>query len=193
MKQHIQKSLQWLSGIGICALFVGCAAVPAPNYSPLIDNVELLKKSSVGTLKTGQFDVTPGMQGASAMTLRGATMISPVGTHYGDYLTSALRQELEFAKLQNPQSKKEISGVLLKNNIDAGGLSTNAGQIEARFMVKNADQVTYDKVKKAELQWESSFAGAVAIPQAVNHYPLMVQKLLNSLFTDPDFILATQK
>jgi hypothetical protein len=120
-------------------------------------------------------------------------MVSGVGAHYGDYLASALRQELELAKLENPQSRLEVSGVLVKNNIDAGGISTNEGQIEARFIVKRADQVTYDKVKKAELQWGSSFAGAVAIPLAANNYPLMVQKLLNSLFSDSDFVTATHK
>ena len=135
----------------------------------------------------------PGMAGADAMSLRGNSMISPVGKNYGDYLAAALQQELELAKLQNPQSRLEISGTLVKNNIDAGGLSTNAGQIEARFVVKRANQITYDKLKKAELQWESSFAGAVAIPLAANNYPLMVQKLLGSLFSDPDFINATKK
>ncbi|MBT9477466.1 MAG: hypothetical protein IV091_16590 [Polaromonas sp.] len=186
------KPLKWLSGLGACAFFVGCAG-PAPNYSPSIDNVELLKKSSIDTLKVGQIGVTPEMPGASAINLRASSMVSPVGAHYGDYLAAALRQELELAKLQDPQSKVEVSGVLTKNNIDAGGISTNEGQIEARFMVKRSNQVTYDKVKKTEMKWESSFAGAVAIPRAANNYPLMVQNLLSSLFIDPDFIRAVKK
>lgn len=181
-----------LTAIGVCALFAGCAG-PSPSYSPSIDNVELLKKGGLETMKVGQVGVTPGMPGANAISLRASSMVSVVGTHYGDYLASALRQELELAKLQNLQSKLEVSGVLIKNNIDAGGLSTNEGQIEARFIVKRADQVTYDKVKKAELQWDSAFAGAVAIPLAANNYSVMVQKLLSSLFSDPDFMTATHK
>lgn len=192
MNASTLKPLKWLAGIGICMLFVGCAG-PAPHYSPSIDNVELLKKASLGTLKVGQIGVTSGMPGANAMSLRANSMVSPVGAHYGDYLASALRQELELAKLENPQSRQEVSGVLIKNNIDAGGISTNEGQIEARFIVKRAEQITYDKVKKAELKWDSSFAGAVAIPLAANNYPVMVQKLLNTLFSDPDFLKATQK
>lgn len=192
MSQLTLKPMKWLASLGMCALFVGCAG-PAPNYSPSIDNVELLKRNSSDSIKVGQFDVTQGMSGANAMSLRANSMVSPVGTHYGDYLATALRQELELAKLQSPQSRLEISGVLVKNNIDAGGISSNEGQIEARFIVKRTDQVTYDKVKKAELRWDSSFAGAVAIPLAANNYPLMVQKLLNGLFSDPDFIIATRK
>lgn len=192
MNQLTIRPMKWVAALGMCVIFAGCAG-PAPNYAPSIDNVELLKKSGLETVKIGQIGMTPGLPGANALSLRAYSMASPVGAHYGDYLASALKQELELAKLQDPQSKKEVSGQLLKNNIDAGGFSTNEGQIEARFMVKNAGQVSYDKVKRAERKWESSFAGAVAIPQAANNYPLMVQKLLNSLFTDPDFILALKK
>jgi len=92
--------------------------------------------------------------------------------------------------MYNPQSAPEISGTLLRNNIDAGGFATNSGQIEVRFLVKRGTQVYFDKVKRADQQWESSFAGAVAIPLAHNNYPLMVQKLINVLVTDPDFTRA---
>ena len=139
-------------------------------------------------VKTGANGETPGMTGANAMTLRANTMTSHVGSNYGDYLAAALRQELELAKLYNPQAGVEISGTLIKNNIDAGGISTNAGQIEARFVVTANGQVRFDKVKRIERQWESSFAAAVAIPLAANNYPLMVQSLVSLLVTDPDFV-----
>lgn len=192
MHQFTVRQLKLLAGIGLSALFVGCAG-PAANYAPSIDNVELLKKGKLETIKVGQVGVAQGMSGATSMGVRANSLVSPVGAHYGDYLSAALRQELELAKLQNPQSRLEVSGELVKNNIDAGGISTNEGQIEARFVVKRSDQITYDKVKKAEHKWSSSFAGAVAIPLAANNYPLTVQKLLNSLFSDPDFIIATKK
>jgi hypothetical protein len=181
------------SGIAVSAFLVGCAG-PAPNYAPSIDNVEALKKIEGATpVKTGAIGVTAGMPGAASLSLRANTMTSPVGSNYGDYIAAALRQELELAKLHNPQSGVEISGTLLKNNIDAGGISTNAGQIEARFVVTANGQVRFDKVKQVERKWESSFAGAVAIPLAANNYPLMVQSLVGALVTDPDFIKAIRK
>jgi len=186
------RLLSLLTGLAMSAVMVGCAS-PAPNYSPSIANVQLLKNGGLESMRVGQGGVLPGMSGANSMSLRANSMTSPVGSNYGDYLAAALRQELELAKLQNLQSDVEVSGVLVKNNIDAGGISTNEGQIEARFMVKRLDQIKYDKVKKAELKWDSSFAAAVAIPQAINNYPLMVQKLLNGLFSDSDFIAATKK
>jgi hypothetical protein len=178
------------TGIAVSAFLVGCAG-PAPNYAPSIDNVETLKKiQGAPAVKTGTIAVTAGMPGAASLQLRANTMTSPVGKNYGDYIAAALRQELELAKLYNPQSGVEISGTLLKNNIDAGGFSTNAGQIEARFVVTANGQVRFDKVKRIEKKWESSFAGAVAIPLAANNYPLMVQSLVAALVADPDFVKA---
>jgi hypothetical protein len=173
-----------------CSAFLAGCAGPSPHYSPSIDNVEALKRSGAAPAKVGAIGVTPGMPGANALSIRANSMVSSVGSHYGDYLAAALRQELELARLLNAQSATEITGTLLRNNIDAGGINTNAGQIEARFVVSSGGTVRYDKVKRIEHQWEGAFAGAVAIPNAANNYPVMVQKLVGSLVADPDFIRA---
>jgi hypothetical protein len=170
-------------------LVSGCAG-PAPNYAPSIDNVEVIKKAGLQPAKLGSIAVKNDLPGGKSLGIRAASIVSPVGESFGDYIAAALRQELELAKMYSPQSNSEISGMLLLNNIDAGGFSVNAGQIEARFVVKRAGQVQFDKVKRAEMQWESAFAGAVAIPLAANNYPLMVQKLIASLLSDPDFVQA---
>jgi hypothetical protein len=185
----ILKGIVLPSVIAVSLSLVGCAG-PAPNYAPSIDNVEALKKIGAKPIKAGVIGVAAGMPGASAMNLRANTMVSPIGSNYGDYLAAALRQELELAKLHNPQSDIEISGTLLKNNMDVGGVSTAEGQMEARFVVKAGQAVRFDKVKRVEHQWESSFAGAVAIPLAAQNYPVMVQKLVASLLSDPDFVNA---
>jgi hypothetical protein len=181
------------AGIVLSALLTGCAGV-APNYPPSIENVESLKKiGATGPLKTGTFGVTPGMAGATSISLRGNSMASPVGTNFGDYLAAALKQELELAKLYSPQSGVEISGTLTTNNIDAGGISTNSGQIEARFVVSSGGKVLFDKAKRVERKWESSFVGATAIPLAANNYTFMVQSLVSALIADPDFVAAIRK
>lgn len=175
-----------------CIFMVGCAG-PAPNYTPSVDNVERLKKTASSEMRVGTFATKPGMQSADAISLRASSMVSPVGKNYGDYLAAALRSELELAKLHAPNSPVEVSGTLLQNNINAGGIQTNDGQLEAQFVVKKGEEVRYDKVKKITRQWEGAFAGAVAIPQAANNYPLMVQDLLGALFADPDFIASLKQ
>lgn len=178
-----------LAALAAAAFLAGCAG-PSPNYAPSIDNVEMIKKSGARPAKVVDISVTPGMAGASSLQLRANSMVSSVGSHYGDYIAAALRQELDLAGLLSAQSGVAVSGTLLKNNIDAGGFSTNSGQIEARFIVTAQGQVRYSKVKAISHQWESSFVGATAIPLAANNYPVMVQKLIAALVADPDFVRA---
>lgn len=124
-----------------------------------------------------------------SLTIRGGSYLSPYGS-YTAYLAEALKQELDDARLLDPQSQIEVSAVLLKNLLDASGFSTGVAEIEARFIVRNADTIKFDKVKIARHTWESSFAGAIAIPKAQQNYPVVVQKLVGQLFADPEFISA---
>jgi hypothetical protein len=182
----------WLFCFLTVLLFIGGCASPAPNYSPSIDNVEVFKKSLVEPVNVGTISVKADLAGGKAISLRAASMTSPVGANFGDYIALALRQELELAKLYSARSGVEISGELLRNNIDAGGMSTNAGQIQARFIVKRGGQIQFNKTKQIEHQWESSFAGAVAIPLAANNYNVMVQKLIAAFINDADFIKSVR-
>jgi hypothetical protein len=141
-------------------------------------------------MQVGKFAAAPNATGATIISLRGSAMGSPIGEGYADYLAAALRQELELARLLDDKSPIEVSGVLLKNDIAAGGTVTNSGEIEARFIVRRDEAVRYDAVKRAELTWESSFAGAVAIPLALQNYPKLVQKLLGELMSDTAFVAS---
>ncbi len=191
----MKKISRFLAGFALVMAsgwLVGCAGY-APAYSPSIDNVEQLKRSNLSPMNVGLVSVDSGLQGGRSMGLRANTMLSPIGESYGDYIANALKKELELANLLDASGKTEISGQLLRNNIDAGGISSNEGQIEARFFVKKNQELRYDKVKKIEMQWDSAFAGAIAIPKAAQHYPLMVQKLITELFSDSDFVKAVRQ
>jgi len=187
---HTTLRLLLTAAVATAAALLTACAGPAPHYAPSIDNVELLKKTGAQPANVGAIGVTQGMPGATALSLRANTMVSPVGGHFGEYLAAALRSELELARLYNPQSGTEISGTLLKNNIDAGGISTNSGQIEARFVVRRGNLVRFDKNKAIAHEWPGAFMGADAIPVAANNYPVMVRKLIAALIADPEFINA---
>jgi hypothetical protein len=175
--------------IALVALLEGCA-LQAPRYQPSLDNVETLKRSGAAAVVLGQFTVSAGMQGATSISLRGNPMSSPVGGDYAAYLADALRQELLLAGKLDPNSPTEISGTLMKNDIAAGGISTNSGEIEARFVVRRGGATRYDAVKRAGASWESSFVGGIAVPKAQQQYPLIVQQLLGGLLADPAFLAA---
>src|SRR5512139_2689032 len=185
-----------LRGIGmvtcvsaVLAVTTGCA-IKAPAYQPSINNVSHLAKSGTTPVAVGAFAIQTGDEGGVKLTVRASPMTSLVGANFGDYLAEALKAELELARRFDPKAKIEISGVLLKNVISAGGIVRNDGEIVARFVVRRDGQVRFDKTKRGVADWESSFAGAVAIPKAQQQYPVVVQALLADLYADSDFLAA---
>lgn len=177
-----------MAALASALMFSGCA-LQSPPYQPSIPNVEILKKEA-GPVAIGAFTVQAGATGATSITLRASPMNSSVGSSYAAYLADALEKELKLAGKLDPKSKVVVSGVLLKNDISAGGFVTNSGEIEARISVTNDGQPRYSETKRAELSWDSSFVGAVAIPKAQQQYPLIVEKLIGMLLADPAFLAA---
>lgn len=177
-----------LAGCAVAVVVSGCA-LQTPSYTPSIDHVETLKKTAT-PVALGAFTVQAGATGGSSIGLRASPMSSSVGSDYAAYLADALRQELVLAGKLDPKSGLVISGLLLKNDIAAGGLSTNSGEIEARFTVTQDGRERYNRSKRASQSWESSFLGSVAIPKAQQQYPLLVQQLLTELLADAEFLAA---
>lgn len=177
-----------IRGVAVATLAVAMAgcALKAPPYEASISNVSTLKRSTQTPVRLGEFDVAANAQGATAIGIRGGTMNSPTGASYAAYLAEALKTELEMAKRLNPSSSLEVMGTLLGTDIDAG-MSTGKGYIEARFVVKKDGSVKFDKSKRGEATWESSFVGAIAVPAAQKNYPQVVQNLLADLYADQDF------
>lgn len=180
----------WVGVIALVVILSGCS-MTAPPYAPQVDNVAKLRNTEVGDVKVGAFTSAPqGKHNADPISLRGSKMHSPVNDSYSAYLADALKQELSLAEKYSDTSTTEVTGTLQRNDLDATGFSKGEGEIEARFVVTKAGQVSYDQVKSAETTWSSSFVGAIAIPAAVQAYPVLVQKLLDTLFSDPEFLKA---
>lgn len=170
-------------------LLSGCSIV-APKYSPSIENVQRLRDGDVAAAKLGKFESGGEHSGAKGISLRGSTMTSPYEYTYNAYLAEAIKQDLFLAGKLKEDSELEISGVLLKNDIDASGFSTASGVIDAQFVVRKSTKIKYDAVKSVQYQWDSSFAGAIAIPKAQQEYVNLIHKLLEVLYSDKAFLDA---
>ena len=179
--------------IGFSFLFaimgIGCSLM-APQYSASLENVQKLKDAGDYTAKVGEFGSKQDPANANPISLRGSSLSSPYEGSYASYLAEAIKQELALAGKLSSGAHVEVSGVLLKNDIHAAGFSMAYGDIEARFVVKKGGQVRYDQVKSIHYEWESSFAGSIAIPRAQQEYPGLVQKLLATLYVDLSFLQA---
>ena len=177
-----------------CALLAalagaGCSTM-APPYSASMADVQKLKDAGPIAAKVGTFASSSDPANANPITLRASSMTSPYGNSYAEYLAEAVKQELLLAGKLAPTADVEVSGVLLKNDISIASFSVGYGDISARFVVKKAGEVRYDQVKTAHTEFESSFAGAIAIPRGRDAYPQLVQSLLTTLLTDASFMEA---
>ncbi|MET3135031.1 hypothetical protein AAKU55_005334 [Oxalobacteraceae bacterium GrIS 1.11] len=176
----------------LIALFVlfasGCSSM-APNYPVSIENVETLKSAGDFHAKVGDFTSINAPGNANPISLRGGSLVSPYQNSYAMYVGEAIKQEMTMAQKLSPTANVELSGVLLKNDVDAA-IVTGHANIEIQIIVKKNGKIAYDRVKAVEHQWESSFAGPIAIPRATQQYPIMIQKLLASLYADKDFLNA---
>lgn len=167
----------------------GCSMM-APQYTASLDNVQKLKDAGAYTAKVGDFSSKPDKGNANPISIRGSSLASPYQDSYAVYVAEAIKQELSLAKKMSADASTEITGTLLKNDIDATGMSVGFVDIQMRFVVKRSGKVRYDQVKTVRSEFPSSFAGAVAIPRAVQEYPIAMQKLLGALYADGSFVDA---
>jgi len=177
----------------VLSSLVACTTV-APKYTPSPENVNRLRDAGADPIKVGEFQAAQGSgEAVNHLSIRGGSFVSPYEGSYVNYIKEAVRQELDDARLLNANATVELTGLLVRNEVNAAGFSKADAQIEARFVVKRGGQVRYDKVKTAKYEWESSFVGAVAIPRAQQNYPVVVQRLLADLYSDPEFLAAIKK
>jgi hypothetical protein len=186
----MKKSLYLLLACGSLAL-TGCANLNTPKYSFSPENVQALKDAGNAKVRLGEFRAATPETETADIGMRGARLSSPYGS-FSSYLREALQQEFAEAGRIAPDAKTEISGELVKHLFNANGLSVGEGELAARITVKRDGLATFDKQVAAKTTWESSFAGAVALPKAVTEYPKLVREFVRSLFQDPDFINATK-
>jgi hypothetical protein len=169
-------------------MLAACSVVATP-YSPSVENIQALKNAAPVHARIGDFRSQDGRNNRYPLQARADVMRSPVGNSFAAYLSNAIAQELALAGALSPSASVELDGVLLENNVDVG-IGTGVGTISARFVVKRDDAVRYDQVKTVRSEWDSSFAAAIAVPRATQQYPLIVQKLLGELYSDPAFVSA---
>jgi len=173
-----------------CAGFVMGCSMTAPQYTPSVANIGQMKAIKLTPMAVEKVvpDAALGSNNES-IGLRASSLSSPTGS-YSSYLEEALKSEFQAAGLLDQASTTKLSGILVKNDVNVGGFSTGDSIVEARVKVMKAGTVAYDKLKTATLQFESSFAGAVAIPKGRDMYPVTVQKFIEVLISDNDFISA---
>ena len=174
--------------VGVLALS-GCVSLQAPGYQPSIAATQGLMKDVQGSIGIDRIDAAAGVENKS-LSIRGSTMSGGSDGTYSTYLHDALKSTLESAGRFDAASATRLSGTLDANDLNGANMSTGSATIGAHFVLSREHTTVFDKEVKANQQWPSSFIGAIAIPAAVQNYATTMQKLVEQLFSDPDFIKA---
>ncbi|MCC2957167.1 hypothetical protein LK542_16240 [Massilia sp. IC2-477] len=177
-----------IAATGAVLLLTGCASTPMGVPQATIENTARLRSAQLAPARVGSFTLDTSKPAAldQSVSIRAASLNSPIGGSFAQYLGETLRVELAAAGLADPNAPTVISGTLLDSELDAA-IGTGSGKLSARFVVKRNDTVRYDRTLSASATWESSFVGAVAIPLAAGQYQGLYRKLAGQLFDDPEF------
>jgi hypothetical protein len=169
----------------------GCASFKLPAPTANIENVSALRDSRVAKAGVSSFSLAGGKAAAldKSVSVRGSTIAPEKGT-FAAYLGETLRSDLQAADKYDANSPTVILGELLDNQLHAAGASQADALLSVRFRVKRSSDVLYEKVIDQRASWKSSFVGAIAIPDAINHFGDQFRLILLQLYKDPQFQAA---
>jgi hypothetical protein len=188
-----KPALAALAGV---SLALGACAMPAlPPPVATLDNIQALRVADIAPINVGVFTPGPGAPSEMdhAITLRGGVQAAPDGS-FAKYLGDTIAVELKNAGRLDPNSPLTVAGVITETHVDTALPTGEAhARLAARFSVSRMGAVVFDKTLSVESAWDSNFVGAVAVPDAINHYTDLFQKLAGKLFADPEFVAAAQK
>jgi hypothetical protein len=171
----------------------GCAAQTLPPPQASLASLENLRASNLPAMRVGEFGPAPGLHQStdSSVVFRSVNLTSPYGGSFAKYLGKTIEADLASAGKLDPHSDLVISGFLTQSQADTG-LSKGAATLGAHFTLTRAGKTVFDKQLSIDAAWDSSFVGVVAIPDAMNNYTALYDKLAIKLFSDQDFIAAAQ-
>lgn len=168
---------------------VGCVGIKTPTYSSdyvAIDALKAYKLKKIAVEDVAPKDVEDKV---NKITLRGANLVVENGT-FATYLQNALINDLKEISIYDKNSSTKLNVTILKNDIDVSSFSTGIGEMEIALRVDGANGVLIEKNYSAVTQFDSAFGAIVAVPKGQSEYPKLVQKLLATVYGDPQFINA---
>jgi hypothetical protein len=171
------------------AVLTGCATGPIGAHQPNLATVQTLRQSNMAPASVGEFLPAATLKAGrdKSVSVRGSSLKSPSANSFSAYLRDALIESLRTAGKYDPAAATAISGQLAQNDLNAGGVSKADSAIAAKFVVTRNGSSVYDKLISVAHEWDSSFVGAIAIPEAINQYTQMYTRLLDKLFADEEF------
>lgn len=192
---QIRRFLTLGAAAALALQLTACASIKMSEPKATLATTAALRGAPLAPATLGAFQLDPSRPAGDdkSISMRGSnTVSSPIDGSFAQYLRQSVRVELEAAGLYDPASQNVITGTLNQTEADAA-IGTGKAKLGARFVVTRAGQVKYDNQLTVDDSWESSFAGATAIPMAAAHYEGLYRQLAAKLLNDPAFRTAMAK
>ena len=172
------------------ASLAGCTGLTMKSPTASATTVEKLRVAKLAAATTGTFVLAPGRDHSMDTSIgsRGHAIVPGSGS-FAQELRDEIVVELKASGLYDEKSNIVIEGQLTESELETG-MGTGSGRLAAKFSVTRAGKPVYGKELAVEAKWDSSFLGAVAIPEAMNQYIALYKALAAKLFDDPEFRIA---
>jgi len=176
-----------LSGLALS----GCVSVKMGSPQPSLQTLEALRASDFPAMAVGSFTLAPGLPASldRSASIRAVSLSSPEDGSFAKYLGKVLETDLRLSGKLDPNADTVLSGLLTASSVDSESDKGRA-TLGAKFSLLRAGKRVFEKTLKVDATWDSTFIGAVAIPDAINNYTALYDKLALSLLTDADFKAA---
>ncbi|MDB5424065.1 MAG: hypothetical protein JWQ29_1481 [Phenylobacterium sp.] len=170
----------------------GCAVEAVPPPQATLANIQAVRGANFAPMRVGVFVAGPGAPAAmdKKITVRAGTQAAPSGS-YAKLLGETLEAELKGAGKFDPNAVLVVSGEVIGTHVDSAIPNGNAA-LQAHFTLKKSGVVAFDKSLQVKSTWASNMIGAVAIPDAFNHYNALFADIVTRLLSDPDFRAAAR-
>jgi hypothetical protein len=177
--------------IVVMSLTTASCAQTLGSHQVSLEAVEMLRSGNIPPMHVGKFALAPGRLSSvdKSVGIRSVSLSSPDGASFAEYLGKTLETDLRAAGKLDPNSNLIVQGLLTDSSVSAG-IADGTASLGAKFSLLREGKTIFEKTLTVHSEWGSSFVGAIAIPDAINQYSSLYDKLVLQLLADEDFKLA---
>lgn len=177
-----------LAAVALVLALGGCISVNTEDTPPDFHTMLALRAQLPRAVATQRFSLARAELGNS-VNIRGSTLHPPKGMTFGDVLQQALDTQLRSAGKLDPAATAAIGGQLTDNTAGEN-IAHGHAVIGADVFVERGGTRVFARHYAVTSAWDSSFIGAIAIPEAFNRYDGLYSDLARKILNDPDLIAA---
>lgn len=182
---------RWLLALSLTMLG-GCIQEKMEGAQPSIAAAKAAQAFDMAPLSVGSVTTEPADAAFDRhINIRGSTMTPPTG-RFSSYLHDVLITELRSNGRYDPDAPLILSAVLTENRATEDFKSGHGVEV-ATFRLTRDGKIVFEQSIRAEVQWGSSFIGAIAIPAAFSTHASLSNTLVANLFASPEFRAAAAR